>query len=37
MKYHAGCMIPSFATISCHSAGPLRGAGPLAQCHSATH
>jgi len=27
-QYHARCMIPSFATISCRSAGPLEVRGP---------
>jgi len=31
-------MIPSFATISCRSAGLLRGPpGTVTQCHSVTH
>jgi len=37
MKYHAGCMIPCIATISCRSEGPLWGVWLLAQCHSANH
>jgi len=32
----ARCTIPPFVPITCRSAGPLRGAGPLTQCHSAT-